>query len=393
MDTKDIIYLDHSATTPVDPQVLDAMQSVLSKNYGNPSSMHQLGQEGAKLIDDSRSQIAQVLSAARSEIVFTSGGTESDNSAIKGAAFALKEQGNHIITTSIEHHAVLHTCEWLEKFAGFDVTYLNPDKEGFINPKQIIDAITDQTTVVSIMYVNNEIGVIEPIGEIAKALRDYQEKHNRKIVLHSDAVQAAGWLSLDVDELGVDMMSLSAHKFYGPKGVGILYIKEGTPYAGYINGGSQENNRRAGTENTAGIVGIGVALSLAEENRPIVVPRVSTLRDRLLRGILKIPDIYINGPESEGRIANNINVSIKGIEIESLIINLDMLGVAVSSGSACTSGSVEPSHVLLGLGLPTDLSSTSLRITLGKGNTEEHINTVQDNLPDIIERIRLLKKR
>ena len=212
-------------------------------------------------------------------------------------------------------------------------------------------------------------------------------------MLHSDAVQAAGWLSLDVDELGVDMISLSAHKFYGPKGVGILYIKEGTPYAGYINGGSQENNRRAGTENTAGIVGIGVALSLAEENRPVVVPRVSTLRDRLLRGILKIPDIYVNGPESDGRIANNINVSIKGIEIESLIINLDMLGVAVSSGSACTSGSIEPSHVLLGLGLPADLSGSSLRITLGKGNTEEHINMVQDNLPGIIERIRYLKKR
>ena len=393
MDTKDYIYLDHSATTPVDPKVLEAMQSVLLKNYGNPSSMHQLGQEGAKLIDDSRSQIAQVLSSARSEIVFTSGGTESDNSAIKGASFALKEQGNHIITTSIEHHAVLHTCEWLEKFGGFEVTYLNPDNEGFISPEQVIDAITDQTTVVSIMYVNNEVGVIEPIAAIAKALKDYQEKHDRNIVFHTDAVQAPGWLSLDVDELGVDMMSLSAHKFYGPKGVGILYIKEGTPYAGYINGGSQENNRRAGTENTAGIVGIGVALSLAEENRPVVVPHVSKLRDRLLRGILKIPDVYLNGPESDGRIANNINVSIKGIEIESLIINLDMLGVAVSSGSACTSGSIEPSHVLLGLGLPTDLSSSSLRITLGKDNTEEHINMVQDKLPDIIERIRYLKKR
>jgi len=393
VDTKDYIYLDHSATTPVDPKVLEAMQSVLLKNYGNPSSMHQLGQEGAKLIDDSRSQIAQVLSSARSEIVFTSGGTESDNSAIKGAAFALKEQGNHIITTSIEHHAVLHTCEWLEKFAGFDVTYLNPNNEGFISPEQVIDAITDETTVVSIMYINNEIGVIEPIAEIAKALKEYQEKHNRKIVFHSDAVQAPGWLSLDVDELGLDMMSLSAHKFYGPKGVGILYIKEGTPYAGYINGGSQENNRRAGTENTAGIVGIGVALSLAEENRPVVVPHVSKLRDTLLRGILKIPNVYLNGPESDGRVANNINVSIQGIEIESLIINLDMLGVAVSSGSACTSGSVEPSHVLLGLGLPKDLSSTSLRITLGKGNTDKHIKTVLDTLPNIIDRVRYLNKR
>ena len=393
METKDYIYLDHSATTPVDPQVLDAMQRVLMQNYGNPSSMHQLGQEGARLIDDSRSQIAQVLNSTRSEIVFTSGGTESDNSAIKGAAFALKDQGNHIITTSIEHHAVLHTCEWLEKFAGFKVTYLKPDKEGFISADQVIDAITDETTVVSVMYVNNEIGVIEPIAEIAKALNDYEEKNNRKIVFHSDAVQAAGWLSLDVDELGVDMISLSAHKFYGPKGVGILYIKEGTPYSGYINGGSQENNRRAGTENTAGIVGIGVALSLAEENRPTVVPRVSKLRDSLLRGILKIPDIYINGPESEGRIANNINVSVKGVEIESLIINLDMLGVAVSSGSACTSGSVEPSHVLLGLGLPSDLSSTSLRITLGKGNTENHIKTVLDTLPNIIDRVRYLNKR
>jgi|TARA_B110000116_G_scaffold113454_1_gene98561 cysteine desulfurase len=388
MDNAKTIYLDHSATTPLDPRVLTEMTSVLAQNYGNPSSIYKIGQEGAKLIEESREQVASVINSSSREVVFTSGGTESDNLAIKGAAFALKAQGNHIITSSIEHHAVLHTCEWLEKNAGFEVTYLEPNSEGFIEPKQVLDAVTTRTTVVSIMYVNNEIGTIQPISDIANDIRDYSRINKQTIIFHTDAVQAAGWLSLDVESLGVDLMSLSAHKFYGPKGVGILYIRKGTQVAGQMNGGSQENNLRAGTENTAGIVGAGLALYLSEQERPLVVPRISELRDDLFQDILSIESTYVNGSKLDNRIANNVNISIKGVEIESIIINLDMQGIAVSSGSACTVGSIEPSHVLLALGMQRDLASTSLRITLGKNSTKEDILELSNALPQIVKRVR-----
>lgn len=384
------VYLDHSATTPVDERVVEAMLPIFTGRYGNPSSLYSLGQDAAKVVDVARDQVAKVLNCRNGEVVFTSGGTESDNAALRGAAYALRDKGNHIITTAIEHHAALHTCEWLEKYEGFEVTYLKPNSEGVVTAEQVAEAVTDKTTVVSVMYVNNEIGVIEPISEIARAVK---ERANRTVVVHSDAVQAAGWLSLDVEELGVDMLSLSAHKFYGPKGVGILYIRNRTPFSAQAMGGSQERNRRAGTENTAGIVGTGLALELAAESRLEAAERVASLRELLLEGLLAIPDTYVNGPRGDGRLANNVNVSFRGVEIESVLINLDMAGIAASSGSACTSGSIDPSHVLEALGRPTDLARNSLRLSLGRENTEEEVTRVLEVLPGIVQRVRGLNRR
>lgn len=376
------IYLDHAATTALDPRVLDAMIPYLTTEYGNASSIYTLGRHAMQAIDHSREQVAELLHARPTEIAFTGCGSESDNLAIKGMAFASQKKGNHIITSAIEHHAVLHTCQYLERF-GFKTTYLPVDAYGSINPDDVARAITDQTVLVSIMYANNEIGTIEPIAEIGRICRA------KKVPFHVDAVQAGGAIPLDVTALNVDLLSLSSHKFYGPKGLGVLYVRQGMRLLPQMQGGSQERGRRAGTENVAGIVGTATALSLAYEELPDVTPRLTSLRDRLIEGILSIPRSRLTGHPAN-RLPNNASFCFEGVEGESILLNLDMLSVAASTGSACTSGSVDPSHVLIGLGLPPEWSHGSLRLTLGKENTEADVDTVVKALPCIIERLRSL---
>ncbi|GLV56708.1 cysteine desulfurase NifS [Dictyobacter sp. S3.2.2.5] len=376
-----IIYLDHAATTALDPRILDAMLPYFTTEYGNASSIYTLGRHAMQAIDHSREQVAELLHARPSEIAFVGCGTESDNLAIKGMAFAAQQKkGKHIITTPIEHHAVLHTCQYLERF-GFTITYLPVDEYGMVDPDDVERSITDQTCLVSVMYANNEVGTIEPIAEIGRICRAY------KVPFHVDAVQAGGALPIDVLELKADMLSLSAHKFYGPKGVGILYTRQGMRILPQMQGGSQERGRRAGTENVAGIVGAATALELAYAELPQATPRVQALRDRLIEGILQIPRSRLTGHPTR-RLPNNASFAFEGVEGESILLNLDLLGVAASTGSACTSGSVDPSHVLVAIGLPPEWSHGSLRLTLGKRNTEEEIETVIDALPGIIERLR-----
>ena len=389
------IYLDHAATTAVAPRVVEAMLPYFTGSFGNPSSIYGLGQDAARAIDTARDQVAGALNTRNGDIIFTGGGTDSDNIAIRGAAYALHKSGAHIITSAAEHHAVIHTCEWLERNAGFTVTYLRPDSEGIISPEQVAEAITPETTLVTIMTANNETGSIQPITEIGDVVRRAQDEHGHRIVFHTDAVQAAGWLSLDVQAMGVDMLSLSAHKFHGPKGVGVLFLDRDAPFQPQTMGGSQERNRRAGTENTAGIVGTGLALQLADAEREEIVPRIAGLSARLADGILSaIPDSYLNGPPigDPRRLPNNVNISFKGVEIESVLINLDIAGIAASSGSACTSGSIDPSHVLIAMGKPHDLARNSLRLTLGRDNTDADINRVLNVLPEIIHRVRKLRR-
>jgi len=384
-----LVYLDHAATTPVDPRVVEAMLPYFSQRYGNPSSLYTLAQEARRAVDEARERVAQVLGARPSEVIFTSGGTESDNAAIKGVAFALRQSGDHIITTSIEHHAVLHTCHWLERF-GFRVTYLPVDRQGLVDPQAVVEAITPQTVLVSVMLANNEIGTIQPVGEIARRVKERAAEMGRTIVVHTDAVQAAGFLELRVDSLGVDMLSLSAHKFYGPKGVGLLYVRRGTPFDPQQQGGGQERQRRAGTENVPGIVGMALALSLADQERERVSRHCQRLRDRLIAGIQeRIPQALLNGHPTQ-RLPNNVNFSFPGVEAESVLLGLDMAGIAASSGSACTSASLEPSHVLLALGLTADQAYGSLRLTLGKDNTEEDVEYLLSVLPDLVARLRAL---
>ncbi len=390
---RNLVYMDHAATTAVDKRVVEAMLPFFSEQFGNPSSIYTFAQNAAHAVDRARNRVARVLNARNSEIVFTSGGTESDNTALRGAAFALRERGDHIVTTAIEHHAVLHTCEWLETL-GFHITYLKPDSEGFITSDQVAEAITERTTVVSVMYANNEIGVIEPIADIARAVRKRSDEIGHPVAIHTDAVQAAGWLPLDLDALGVDLLSLSAHKFGGPKGAGVLYVRHATPFLAQAMGGSQERNRRAGTENTPAIVGTGVALELAESARLEALETgdaVLEMRDALIDGIAAIPDAHLNGPRSIGRLANNVNVSFAHAEAESVLVNLDLAGIAASSGSACTSGSIDPSHVLLALGRRHDLARNSLRLTLGRDNTRADVDRVLEVLPQIIGRVRRLR--
>ncbi|MDA1096393.1 MAG: aminotransferase class V-fold PLP-dependent enzyme [Chloroflexi bacterium] len=387
-----MVYMDHSATTAVHPRVVDAMLPFFTQQYGNPSSIYSLAQDAARAVDTARDQVARVLNARNSEVIFTSGGTESDNTALRGAAFALQKSGNHIITTSIEHHAILHTCEWLAE-QGFEITYLKPDREGFVSPEQVAAAMTERTTVVSVMYANNEIGSVEPIADISKAVKARAAELKRKVIIHTDAVQAAGWLPLDVNRLGVDMLSLSSHKFNGPKGVGVLYLRQQAPFSAQAMGGSQERNRRAGTENTPGIVGTGLAIAVAEEARIQALEGNDTVvrhRDRLIEALLAIPDTRLNGPRDDRRLANNVNVSFARVEIESVLVNLDFAGIAASSGSACTSGSIDPSHVLLAIGLPHGPASSSLRLSLGRENTDEEVDRVLDVLPGIVQRVRAL---
>ena len=374
------IYLDHAATTALDARVLDVMLPYFTTEYGNASSIYTLGRHAMQALDSAHEQVADILGCRPTEISFMGCGSESDNLAIKGIAFASQKKGNHIITTPIEHHAVLHTCQFLERF-GFKTTYLPVDSYGRVDPDDVGRAITDQTVLVSVMYANNEVGTIEPVAEIGRICRA------RRIPFHVDAVQAGGALPLDVAALNADLLSLSAHKFYGPKGVGILYARQGMRLLPQLQGGSQERGRRAGTENVAGIVGAASALRLAYEELPQILPRVIALRDRLIEGLLTIPGSHLTGHPSE-RLPNNASFCFEGVEGESILLNLDLLGIAASTGSACTSGSVDPSHVLLAMGLPVELAHGSLRLTLGKGNSDEDVDTILSVLPGIIEKLR-----
>ena len=382
-----IVYMDHAGTTPVDPRVLEAMIPHFSDRFGNPSSIHTFGQEARRALDDSREKVAEVLGCRLSEVVFTSGGTESDNAAIRGAVMALQETGTHIITSSAEHHAVLHTCQYLENI-GFDVTYLPVDSYGQVEPDAVARAVTERTVLVSIMYANNEIGTIQPISEIAALVKERAKAMERTIVVHTDAVQAAGYLDIDVGTLGVDLLSLSAHKFYGPKGAGVLYVRRGSPFLSQQMGGGQERERRSGTENIPGIVGTAVALALAEDERETNANHVTKLRDTIIEVIQeRIPGAYLNGHPTS-RLPNNVNFSLEHVEGEPVLLGLEMSGIAASSGSACSSGSLEPSHVLLALGRSADLARGSLRLTLGRSNTEAEVEYLLVVLTDMVSRLR-----
>ena len=387
MSSVGTVYLDHAGTTPTDPAVLEAMLPYFSHLYGNPSSIHTVGQEARYALDTARERVAKVLHSRTSEVVFTSGGTESDNAAILGAATALQETGNHVITSSVEHHAVLHSCQFLENL-GYEITYLGVDDYGIVQPESVANAITESTTVVSVMYANNEIGSINPIQEISAAVKQRAREMGRTIVMHTDAVQAAGCLDLNVRTLGVDMLSLSGHKFYGPKGTGVLFLRRGTPFLPLLLGGGQERERRSGTENIAGIVGLSVALELADDAREESSAHNSALRDRIIREVLElIPNSQLNGHPTQ-RLPNNVNFSFEGVEGEAILLGLDMAGIAASSGSACSSGSLEPSHVLLALGQSAELARGSLRITLGKENTDEEVSYLLQVLVDLVAQLR-----
>lgn len=375
-------YMDYSATTYVKPEVLDAMMPFFTEKFGNPSSFYGISRETKMAIDNARAQVAKVINCDPNEVYFTGGGSEADNWAIKGIATAHMKKGNHIITTKIEHHAVLHTCEFLEKF-GFEVTYLDVNEEGFVDLKQLEEAITDKTILVSIMFANNEIGTIQPIKEIGALCRE------KKVLFHTDAVQAVGSVPVDVKEMNIDLLSLAGHKLYGPKGIGALYIRRGIRIDNLIHGGGQERGRRAGTENIPGVVGLGKAIELATENIEENRARLTVLRDKLIDGILeRIPYARLNGPRGDKRLPGNSNISFEFIEGESILLSLDFEGICASSGSACTSGSLDPSHVLLAIGLPHEKAHGSLRTTLGAASTEEDVEKLLNELPPIIERLR-----
>ena len=382
-----IIYMDHAGTALLDPMVLEAMMPYLTERFGNPSSIHSIGQEARRGLDDARERVAAVLGCRMSEVVFTSGGTESDNAAIKGAVEALRGTGDHIITSMIEHHAVLHTCQYLENM-GFEVTYLPVDKDGLVDPDRVARAITDRTILVTVMYANNEIGTIEPISEIASLVKERARAMERTIVVHTDAVQAAGYLELDVRKLGVDMLSLSSHKFHGPRGAGVLWVRRGTPFLPQQLGGGQERERRSGTEDVAGIVGTAVALEIAASERDQRSRHCRDLRDKIIQGIQdRIPGSHLNGHPTM-RLPNNVNFSFDYVDGEPILLGLDMAGIAASSGSACSSGSLEPSHVLLALGQSADLARGSLRLTLGKDNTEGEVEYLFSTMVDLVHRLR-----
>lgn len=377
------IYLDHAATTALDERVLAAMLPYFTERFGNPSSIHRAGRVALEALDDARETVAAVLGASRKEIVFTGGGSESDNLAIKGAALAQRQTGRgaHLITSAIEHHAVLHAVEYLESF-GFETTVLPVGSDGLVRPDDLRGAIRPDTVLASIMYANNEIGTIQPLAELGAICRE------RGVLLHTDAVQAAGSLPLKVDELKVDLLTLAAHKFYGPKGVGALYIRRGTPLLPQINGGGQERRRRAGTENVAGVVGMAEALRLSEEGRESYAAHCLALRDRLIAGALdRIPHATLNGHPMR-RLPNNANIAFEYIEGESILLLLDQLGIAASSGSACTSGSLEASHVLTALGVPYERAIGSVRFTVGRETTAADIAYLLDVLPPLVERLR-----
>jgi cysteine desulfurase len=380
--------MDHAATTPVSPEVLVAMHPYFSDLFGNASSIYALAQDARRSIDAARERCADALGARPSEIVFTSGGTESDNAALMGAALALRERGNHLVTTRIEHHAVLNAAELLETL-GFVVTYVAPGRDGIIDPDAIEHAMTPATTVVSVMLANNEIGTVQPVAEIVRRVKTKADE-GRPIVVHTDAVQAAGYLDLDVGRLGVDMLTLSAHKFNGPKGVGLLYIKRGTPFVPTQVGGAQERDRRAGTENTPAIVGMSVALEAAEARREDAVRHCLALRDRLIAGIQeRVERVQLNG-DPDDRLPNNVNFTFAGIEAEPLLMGLDLAGVAASSGSACTAASLEPSHVLLAMGRSDAAARSTLRLTTSVDTTEADVDYVVETIAELVPKLRAM---
>ncbi len=377
------VYLDYSATTPVKEEVLKEMIPYFTEKFGNPSSLYDKGLEAKGAVTHAREQVAALINADPKEIYFTAGGTEADNWSLMGVADKLKEKGNHIITTKIEHHAILHTCAFLEKH-GYDVTYLDIDKDGRISLEQLENAITDKTILISVMMVNNEIGTVQPIKEIGKIAKAH------KIIFHTDAVQALGNVPIDVKDMGIDLMSMSSHKIYGPKGEGALFMRKGLRISNFIHGGAQENSKRAGTENLTGIVGFGKAAELAKANFESHVKHCSELRNYLVDRILKeIPDTQLNGT-MEGRHPGNANITFKYIEGESILLLLNQFGISVSTGSACSSASLEPSHVLMALGIPVEMIHGTVRFTVGDFTTKEDIDYVVDHLKTIVEKLRAL---
>ena len=381
--TDHIIYMDNAATTATRPEVLEKMLPYFTEHYGNPSSTHGVGRDARRAIENARRQVAEALGAQPREIYFTAGGSESDNWAIRCASKALAKKGKHIITSQIEHHAVLHTCEYMEK-QGYEVTYLPVDGEGRVSVEDVKKAIRPDTVLISIMAANNEIGTLQPIREIGQAA------HEAGVLFHTDAVQAVGAVPIDVNEWNVDMLSLSGHKFHGPKGIGALYIRKGVKISNLIYGGAQERGLRAGTENLPGIVGLGAAIELAVKELPDYTQRMTHLRDKLIDGILSsVPDVRLNGHRTQ-RLPGNVNVSVRYVEGEALLMRLDLAGVEASSGSACTSGSLDPSHVLLAIGLPHEIAHGSLRLSLGTENTEADVAYVLEKLPGIVKDLRAM---
>ncbi len=379
MSTK--IYFDHAATTPVRKEVLDTMLPYFTQSFGNPSSVYDIARKNKQVIDQAREQIAQGVGASPEEIFFTAGGTESDNWAIKGVIEANAKKGNHIITSTIEHHAVMHTCDYLES-KGIEVTYLPVDEYGRVSPEDVRGAIKDNTVLITIMFANNEIGTLQPIKEIGAIAKE------KGVLFHTDAVQAVGHIPIHVKDLNIDLLSMSGHKLYGPKGIGALYVRKGVKIKPILHGGAQERNRRAGTENVSGIVGFGKAMELAVKEMDTHNQKLIALRDQLIRGIAeKIDHVQLNGHPTE-RLPGSVNFTFEFIEGESLLLLLDMKGIFASSGSACTSGSLDPSHVLLAIGLPHEKAHGSLRITLGMENTAEEVEYLLEVLPPIVQRLR-----
>ncbi len=375
------IYFDHAATTPTDPEVVEAMKPFFTEKFGNPSTLYGVGREAKAAIEEAREKVAALIKADPSEIFFTSGGTESDNHALIGVAYANEKKGNHVITSSVEHHAVLEAAEFL-KNRGFEVTVLPVDEYGLVDPEEVKKAITDKTALVSIMHANNEVGTIEPIAQIGKIARE------AGVYFHTDAVQTVGHIPIDVNEMNIDLLSMSGHKFYGPKGVGAIYIRKGTRISPFMHGGGQERGKRAGTHNVPGIVGLGKAAEIAGSKMEEEASHLKRLRDKLIKGILdRVEDVRLNG-HPELRLPNNVNVCVEGAEGEAMLLSLDMEGICVSSGSACTSGTLNPSHVLLAMGIPPEIAHGSLRLTLGRSTTEEEVDRFLEVLPPIVERLR-----
>jgi cysteine desulfurase len=381
------IYMDHAATTPVRAEALAAMMPYFTEKFGNPSSLYSLAQESRNAVDEARERVASVLHCREGEVVFTSGGTESNNTALKGCAAAARGSGRHLVTTAVEHHAVIHPCEQLER-EGFSVTYLPVDRHGAVDPEAVAAAVRADTVLVSVMLANNEVGTVQDILRISGLVKEKARRLDRNVLLHTDAVQGAGKLSLDVDKLGVDLLSLSAHKVHGPKGVGVLYVRRGTAIEPLLAGGGQERQRRSGTENVPGIVGAGVAFELAESEREDFNARCAPLRDMIIQGILTgVPGARLNG-HPERRLSNNAHFSFPGVEGEPVLIGLDVAGICASSGSACSSASLEPSHVLIAMGLDADLAVSSVRLTIGKDTTRDDAAAVIEALPETVSRLR-----
>lgn len=377
---KKIVYMDHAATTYAAPEVVEAMLPYFSEKFGNPSSVYGIGQENKAAVEEARAKVAAAINAEPNEIYFTAGGTESDNWVLKGVAFANIRKGKHIITTAVEHHAILHAAEWLQS-QGFEVTYLPVDQYGMVSPADVEKAIRPDTILISVMYANNEVGTIQPIAEIGAIARAHG------IYFHTDAVQAVGHVPIDVKAEHIDMLSLSGHKFYGPKGIGVLYIRRGVRIQNLLHGGAQESRHRAGTENVAGIVGLGAAIERAVAAMPEESSRLTAMRDHMIRELLKIPASHLNGHPTQ-RLPNNVNITFEYIEGEGILLLLNMFGICASTGSACNSASLEPSHVLTAMGVPHEIAHGSVRLTLGERNTEEDVSYVLEKLPEVVGKLR-----